>query len=82
MKVIVGGDTKGMLGEYQYTHHYRRGLGHCITWNNPPPAGTPLLNGKDQVTFDEIGMAGMAAVTRLSDGVQCLVFPWELKPHQ
>ena len=82
MKVIVGGESKGMLGDHLYTHSFRRGLGHFVTWDNPPPAGTRLLNGKDQVTVDEIVTSGMLAVTRLRDTAQLKVFPWELKPHQ
>ena len=80
MKAIQGGDSKGLLGAFEYTHVFRRGLGHQIIWNNPPPAGTELLDrGGDQMTVDEIGMAGMIACTRKSDGFQSLVFPWDLK---
>lgn len=79
MKAITGCDSKGMLGEFQYTHHFRKGLGHRFSWENPPPAGTLLINSGDLVTVDEIGMAGMLAVTRKCDDVQLLVFPWDLK---
>lgn len=79
MKTITGGDSKGMLGEFEYLHIFQRGLGHRIDWLNPPPAGTRMVNHGEPVTVDEIGMAGMLAVTRKSDGVQSLVFPWDLK---
>lgn len=82
MKAIQGGDSKGLLGEFEYTHEFRRGIGHRISWRNPPPAGAKFVNGRDLVAVDEIGMAGMISVTRKSDGFQCLVFPWDLKlPH-
>lgn len=79
MKPITGGESKGMLGEFQYTHEHRRGVGHRITWNNPPPAGTKLVYQGDQVTVNEIGMAGMVVYTRKKDDFQCVAFPWELK---
>ena len=79
MKPITGGESKGMLGEFQFTHECRRGVGHRIIWNNPPPSGTKLINHGDQVTVDGIGMAGMVLCTRKKDIFQCLVFPWDLK---
>lgn len=79
MKAITGCDSKGLLGEFEYLHEFRRGSGHRISWRNSPPAGTQMVNHGEPVTVDEIGMAGMVACTRKSDGFQSLVFPWDLK---
>ena len=72
--------TTGKLGEFEYTHEYRKGYGHRVIWNNPPPAGTELLATFDEpVVVDEIGPAGMVVHTRKSDGFQGMSFPHDLK---
>lgn len=75
--------TEGNLGEWEYRHENRRGMGHRILWKNSPPAGVELLaTFDDPVVVDEIGMAGMVVHTRKSDGIQGASFPWDLKvPH-
>lgn len=46
---------------------------------NPPAAGTELKTiGGEVVVFDEIGLAGMLACTRKSDGMQQLYFPHDI----
>lgn len=43
---------------------------------NPPAPGTELMTRSGEaVVFDEIGLAGMLACTRKSDGSQQLYFP-------
>lgn len=79
MKAITGCDSKGLLGEFEYLHEFRRGSGHRIRWRNPPPAGTKMVNGSDLVTVDFIRWYGLIVFTRRSDGVQSAAFPWDLK---
>lgn len=72
--------TEGRLGQFEYTHEHRRGMGHRVEWKNPPPAGTELLaTFDDLVVVDEIGPAGMVVYTRKSDGFQGCAFPQDLK---
>lgn len=79
MKVIAGGQSKGMLGDFIYTHEFQRGFGNRVRWDNPPPAGTLMIHGGDRVTVDFIRWYGVIVFTRKSDGVQSAAFPWELK---
>jgi len=59
---------------YQTEHNGKCGFRFDI--ENPPVAGTELTTKNGElVIFDEVGMAGMLACTRKSDGVQQLHFP-------
>lgn len=78
MKAIVGGQSKGMLGEFIYTHEFQRGLGHRVRWDNPPPSGTLMIHGLERVTVDFIRWSGLIVFTRGSDGAQSSAFPWDL----
>lgn len=56
--------------EYNHKGHFRFDV------RNPPTPGTELTTRSGEVVvFDEIGLAGMLACTRKSDGSQQLYFP-------
>lgn len=60
------------------TEHNSKG-GFRFNIQNPPPAGTELKTKRGEaVVFDEVGLAGMLACTRKSDGSQQLYFPHDL----
>ena len=63
----------------QYATEYNSNGGFRFDVRNPPPAGTKLkTNRGEAVVFDEVGIAGMLACTRTSDGSQQLYFPHDL----
>lgn len=63
----------------KYNNEFNERGGRRVDWIEPPSPGTRFLNQfGDEVTFDEIGLAGMLACSD-SEGSQSLYLPEHLR---
>lgn len=79
MKVVGGGDCKGMLGEFHYIHEHHRGYGHRVRWIHFPPSGMELLHNGKILKVERVGRAGALVCVGADGGEPECLFPWELK---